>query len=276
VDLPATSDNIPGTLVLRDNTGGFVLKPASIVDADISASAAIADTKLATISTVGKVSNSATTATSANTVNSIISRDASGNFSAGTITANVAGNASTATTLAAGRTIALTGDVTGTTGTFNGSTNVTAATTIANNAVTTAKIADASVTNDKLSLAANAGEIKKAINADNDPPIYACRAWVSFDGGRNSANTGASTNGSNVLIKAAGNVASVLKNATGDYTITFTTAMPDANYAIMGTSRDNNTIGILASPSTSSFTVHTRNTTGTFVDGANNGIAIFR
>jgi len=47
VDIPATSDNIPGTLVLRDNSGGFVLKPASIVNADISATAAIAGTKIA-------------------------------------------------------------------------------------------------------------------------------------------------------------------------------------------------------------------------------------
>jgi hypothetical protein len=47
VEIPATSDNIPGTLVLRDNTGGFALKPGSIVNADISASAAIAGTKIA-------------------------------------------------------------------------------------------------------------------------------------------------------------------------------------------------------------------------------------
>jgi hypothetical protein len=47
VEIPATSSNIPGTLVLRDNTGGFDLKPASIVNADISNSAAIAGTKIA-------------------------------------------------------------------------------------------------------------------------------------------------------------------------------------------------------------------------------------
>ena len=66
----------------------------SIVDADISASAAIVDTKLATISTALKVSNSATTATSANTASAIVARDASGNFTAGTITANLTGNVS--------------------------------------------------------------------------------------------------------------------------------------------------------------------------------------
>ena len=79
----------------------------TIVNADVNASAAIADTKLDTISTAGKVSNSATTATDANTASAIVARDASGNFSAGTITADLSGNASTVTTNAN-----LTGDVT--------------------------------------------------------------------------------------------------------------------------------------------------------------------
>lgn len=65
-----------------------------IVNADINASAAIVDTKLDTIATALKVSNSATTAASANTASAIVARDASGNFSAGTITATLTGNAS--------------------------------------------------------------------------------------------------------------------------------------------------------------------------------------
>ena len=103
--------------------------------------------------------------------------------------------------------------------------NVTAA-KLASNAVETAKIADDAVTNDKLSLAANAGEIKKALNADNSPPIYACRAWVNFDG-----TTSPPT------IRGSGNVSSVTKNATGDYTVNFTTAMPDTNYCAVASSR---------------------------------------
>ena len=59
----------------------------SVTDAKVSSTAAIADTKLATISTAGKVANSATTATSANTPNTIITRDASGNFQTNSITA---------------------------------------------------------------------------------------------------------------------------------------------------------------------------------------------
>jgi len=102
----------------------------TIVDGDISASAGIVDTKLATISTSGKVSNSATTATSANTVNAIVARNASGNFTAGTITAALSGNATTATTLQTARTIALGGDVSGS-ASFNGSANITITATVA-------------------------------------------------------------------------------------------------------------------------------------------------
>ena len=65
-----------------------------IVNDDINASAGIVDTKLATISTAGKVSNSATTATSSNTSDAIVARDSSGNFTAGTITANLTGTVS--------------------------------------------------------------------------------------------------------------------------------------------------------------------------------------
>ena len=71
----------------------------SILNADISPSAAIADTKLATISTAGKVANAATTATSANTANTIVARDAAGNFSAGTVTASFSGSGAALTAL---------------------------------------------------------------------------------------------------------------------------------------------------------------------------------
>jgi hypothetical protein len=87
--------------------------------------------------------------------------------------------------------------------------------------VITADIADANVTAAKLSGAQT-----------GSAPIYGCRAWVNFDGTRNEADTGASTNGANVKIRGSGNVSSVLKNGTGDYTVTFTTTMVDANYSV--------------------------------------------
>jgi hypothetical protein len=59
----------------------------------------ISDAKLSTITSAGKIANSATTATSENILNSIVSRDVSGNFIAGTITASLNGNARTATNL---------------------------------------------------------------------------------------------------------------------------------------------------------------------------------
>lgn len=55
---------------------------------------AITDSYIGTISAAGKVANSATTATASNTASTIVARDSSGNFSAGTITANLTGTAS--------------------------------------------------------------------------------------------------------------------------------------------------------------------------------------
>jgi hypothetical protein len=47
-----------------------------------------------------------------------------------------------------------------------------------------------------------------------------CRAWVNFDGS------------GTVAIRASFNVSSITDNGTGDYTVNFTTAMPDANYCV--------------------------------------------
>lgn len=109
-DRTLTLPNVTGTLISTGDTGtvtSTMLADGTIVNADINDSAAIVDTKLATISTAGKVSNSATTATSANTASAIVARDSSGNFTAGTITANLTGTASNVTTNAN-----LTGDIT--------------------------------------------------------------------------------------------------------------------------------------------------------------------
>ena len=50
-------------------------------------------------------------------------------------------------------------------------------------------------------------------------PLYMCRVWVNFNG------TGT------VAIRASGNVSSITDNGTGDYTLNFTTALSDGNYA---------------------------------------------
>jgi phage-related tail fiber protein len=74
-------------------------------------------------------------ATNLNTASKIVARDASGNFAAGTITASLFGNATTATSLATTRSIAASGDATWTVN-FDGSANATAALTLAASGVT--------------------------------------------------------------------------------------------------------------------------------------------
>lgn len=102
---------------------------------------------------------------------------------------------------------------------------------------------------------------------------YGCRAWVNFNG------TGV------VAIRASGNVSAITDNGTGDYTVNFTTAMPDANYSFVGTSSDPNddSVGPVAVGAKSSTYVPT--TTGRRFETAFNGtnfdstfccIAVFR
>jgi hypothetical protein len=101
-----TSTSFVGALTGNASTvtnGVYTTDTGTVTNTMLAGS--IADTKLSTISTAGKVSNSATTATSANTASAIVARDISGNFSAGTITAALTGNASTATALQTARTI---------------------------------------------------------------------------------------------------------------------------------------------------------------------------
>jgi hypothetical protein len=73
-------------------------------------------------------------AASANTASKVVARDASGNFSAGTITATLSGNASTASAWANARTITLAGDLTGSVS-IDGSANATLTATVAANSV---------------------------------------------------------------------------------------------------------------------------------------------
>ena len=54
-----------------------------------------------------------------------------------------------------------------------------------------------------------------------------CKCWIVF-------------NMSTSVIAGSFNVASITKNGTGDFTITFSTAMPNANYATIGSALKNN------------------------------------
>lgn len=81
-----------------------------------------------------------------------------------------------------------------------------------------------------------------------NPPYYAARAWVSF-------------NGTNGAIFAQANIESVSRTATGRYTVTIATDMPDANYAIIATSgaavagNQYYNVRINSAPTTGSFTL---------------------
>lgn len=61
-------------------------------------------------------------------------------------------------------------------------------------------------------------------------PLYMARAWIAW-----------TDNGSAITTRGSGNVTSITRNATSDYTINFTTAMPDVNYSIAGNSGFNST-----------------------------------
>ena len=94
---------------------------------------------------------------------------------------------------------------------------------IADNAITTAKIDSNAVTTAKVNAASiTAAKLDGA--QTGSAPIYGVRAWCIFNG---------TTTGTNAPT-SAGNVSSVIRNTTGDYTITFSTAMPNANYAVIG------------------------------------------
>ena len=72
-----------------------------------------------------------TAATNLNTASTLVKRDASGNFTAGTITAALSGNATTASSWATARNLSLTGDATATLLSVDGSQAVSAALTLA-------------------------------------------------------------------------------------------------------------------------------------------------
>jgi len=130
--------------------------------------------------------------------------------------------------------------------------------------VTTAKIADLAITPAKL--AANSVETEKIKDANvtasklsgaqtGNAPIFGVRAWGSV------TSTGS--------ILASGNIASVTNTGTGLYTVTFTTAVATADYALsLTTERISTTSGVayqaeFSNKSTTGFNVRTIERSGT-------------
>jgi hypothetical protein len=88
---------------------------------------------------------------------------------------------------------------------------------------------------------------------------YGAQAWVNFNG------TGV------VAIRASKNVSSITDNATGDYTVNFTTAMADANYSIVqANARSAGALGAIndsaAAPTTTAVRIISQNLAGTLTD----------
>ena len=70
----------------------------------------------------------------------------------------------------------------------------------------------------------------KSLTTDQIIDRATCRAWVNFNG----TDT--------VVIRASFNVSSITDNGPGNYTVNFTTAMPDTNYCVViGARQDGDT-----------------------------------
>jgi microcystin-dependent protein len=160
-------------------------------------------------------------ATSSNIPGTLVLRDASGNLSAGVVTADVTGdliggvtgNASTATALQTSRTFELTGDVTGS-ASFNGTSNASITASIGSGVIVDADINS------------SAGIVSTKLSAATQESLVPVGAVMPF--AMNSAPTGwLSADGSNVSRTTYANLFTAIGTTygAGDGSTTF--ALPD-------------------------------------------------
>lgn len=261
---------------------------SGIVNSEIAAGAGIVDTKLAVISTPGKVANSATSATNTNTPNTIVARDGSGNFSAGTITANITGNVSgssgsctgnAATATQASNALACSGNAATATladtcsGNSNTATRLQTARTI--NGVAFDGSGNITVTaepNAHTHTIANVTGLQAALDSKlSGSNLGFVKAWVNFNHGRMLGVTNAA-NGESITVTAgssSGTWNSTTAFSTGQlgviYYITSAGAVPNASlgginvstlgFQIRAISGNTATIKLLAGPATTSQTI---------------------
>jgi hypothetical protein len=190
-----------------------------------------------TATDVASGASAANAATDVNTPSTIVRRDASGNFSAGMITANLSGN--------------VTGNVSGSAASFTGSlsgdvTGTQSATAIASSAVTTGKIADGAVSDAKISDVAYAkitgaptamppsGPASGDLSGIYPNPSVATVGGVTaanVASGANAANAATDLNSASTIVRrdASGNfsagtiTASITGNVTGNVSGTAST-----------------------------------------------------
>jgi len=114
--------------------------------------------------------------------------------------------------------------------------------------------------------------IREAFNCTGTAPVYACRAWLNYNGVANTITT-------------SGNVTSVTDNGVGIYTVNFATALPDGNYCPVYCLRRNsatNTGAVLggasysSSPTTTAFQFYCSNLTPAAEDMLGVYLAFFR
>ena len=98
-------------------------------------------------------------------------------------------------------------------------------------------------------------------NASGSAPVYACRAWVNFNG------TGT------VAIRASGNVSSVTDNGVGIHTINYTTAMPNTNYSVVGMVQRDSGQGIIGIRASTQSPLYSTTSTKFFITSAS-GVAV--
>ena len=83
-------------------------------------------------------------------------------------------------------------------------------------------------------LVANTINTDTGLFATNNAYLGIAKAWVNFQGGGSGTSAG--------TINGSFNVSSITVNGTGDYTVNFTTAMANANYATLTMAQLNNAV----------------------------------
>jgi hypothetical protein len=136
-------------------------------------------------------------------------------------------NGTTAVSISTGQVVTLTNALpvasggTGTTSTtfVNLTTNVTGTLPVANGGtgVTSSTGSGSVVLGTSPTLTTPTINSAQVATVSGTAPLYMCRAWVNFNG----LGT----------VAGSGNVTSVTRNTTGDFTVNFTTGMPDASYS---------------------------------------------
>lgn len=160
-------------------------------------------------------------ATNLNTASTLVQRDASGDFSAGTITANLSGTADSADTLSVARDISLGGDLSGS-ASFDGSSNITITASIAANSVALG----IDTTGNYIATLADAGNSNLVVSNSGDE---SAAATIDLsDTAVTAGQYGSATEVPQITVDAKGRVTALSTNSIStSFTIDADTGTPD-------------------------------------------------